>query len=123
MFPKAPVNFLDSLFDFTSRLIWVQPENINLQIGPLVTRAKIGDVLLNLSQIQFFLLGGQLLLDRAGVYIVEPDPLQDVFRLVGNRCSDSIGFFYCQQVSFPSGRSAARLSHSPGSLDGSANAP
>ena len=49
MFPKAPVNFLDSLFDFTSRLIWVQPGNINLQVGPLVTRAEIGDVLPNLS--------------------------------------------------------------------------
>ena len=42
-----------------------------MQVGPLVTRAEIGDVLLNLSQIQLLLLGGQLLLDRAGVYIIE----------------------------------------------------
>jgi len=59
------IKFLDGLYDFAGRLIWVQAGNINLQVGPLVTRSKVGDVLLDLSQIQLLLFGGQLLLDRA----------------------------------------------------------
>lgn len=58
LFHYLPFKLLDSFFDLTSRLIFIQPGNVNLQVGSLVTRAEIGDVLLNLSQVQFLLLWG-----------------------------------------------------------------
>ena len=50
----------------------------DMQVGPLIRPLEIGDVRLNLLQIQPSLLVGEVLLDPSRVDVVEGDPLQDV---------------------------------------------
>jgi hypothetical protein len=95
---SRPLECFYGLLHAASSLLVIQARDIDPQICTFICFAKVGDVFLDLSQIQALFISRQAFLDLLRVDLVKGDPLQNILRLVGEYLANANRFLYRPKV-------------------------